>query len=162
MRVTLLGFWLIPLGISMYACHRGFPSAYKCTERSATGACSRFGQHSLLSLRSFSTKRSAGPLIAQHLGTLPPSLNYTAMLTTMPRTIYRWFFWLYWVSYATGLVGYVLLLSDIFAIAPILGFRWAAYWGLHLLFYGLYFGVLDRDCAELCTDMMSAEMGVRL
>lgn len=75
--------------------------------------------------------------------------------------IYTWFFWLYWVSYATGLVGYVLLLSDIFAIAPVLGFRWAAYWGLHLLFYGLYFGVLDRDCAELCTDMMSAEMGVR-
>lgn len=76
--------------------------------------------------------------------------------------IYTWFFWLYWVSYATGVVGYVLLLSDIFAIAPLLGFRWAAYWGLHLLFYGLYFGVLDRDCAEICTDYMSAEMGVRI
>jgi len=35
-----------------------------------------------------------------------------------------------------------------------------AYFGLLSIFYGLYFGVLDRDFAELCTDTMATELGV--
>ena len=30
-----------------------------------------------------------------------------------------------------------------------------------LIFYGVYFGVMGRDCAELCVDYMSAGMTVR-
>ena len=32
--------------------------------------------------------------------------------------------------------------------------------GLLFLFYGLYFGVLGRDMAEICTDKMAAHIGV--
>lgn len=30
-----------------------------------------------------------------------------------------------------------------------------------MVFYGVYYGVLGRDCAELCVDFMSASMTVR-
>ena len=32
--------------------------------------------------------------------------------------------------------------------------------GVTIIFYGLYYGVLGRDCAEICTDKMAAKMGV--
>ena len=32
--------------------------------------------------------------------------------------------------------------------------------GLLLLFYGLYFGVVSRDFAEVCSDTMAAHIGV--
>ena len=32
--------------------------------------------------------------------------------------------------------------------------------GVLVIFYGLYYGVLGRDCAELCADKMAAKMGV--
>jgi hypothetical protein len=34
-----------------------------------------------------------------------------------------------------------------------------AYYGGLLFFFGLYFGVLSRDCSEMCTDRMAATMG---
>ena len=34
--------------------------------------------------------------------------------------------------------------------------------GLLLLFYGLYYGVVGRDFAEVCTDKMAAHIGVSL
>ena len=33
--------------------------------------------------------------------------------------------------------------------------------GVTIIFYGLYYGVLGRDCAEICTERMAAKMGVR-
>lgn len=33
-------------------------------------------------------------------------------------------------------------------------------WGILLLFYGLYFGVLGRDVAEICADTMASHIGV--
>ena len=32
--------------------------------------------------------------------------------------------------------------------------------GLLILFYGLYFGVVGRDFAEVCSDTMAAHIGV--
>ena len=29
-----------------------------------------------------------------------------------------------------------------------------------MIFYGVYFGVMGRDCAELCVDYMAAKMTV--
>lgn len=34
-----------------------------------------------------------------------------------------------------------------------------SYYGWLLIFYGLYFGVLGRDCAEMCTDRIASNMG---
>ena len=36
-----------------------------------------------------------------------------------------------------------------------------AQWGSLMLFYGLYYGVLDRDCAEMCADRIQQRLGVR-
>jgi hypothetical protein len=33
-------------------------------------------------------------------------------------------------------------------------------WGTLLIFYGLYFGVLGRDIAEICADKMASHIGV--
>ena len=33
--------------------------------------------------------------------------------------------------------------------------------GVTLVFYGVYYGVMGRDCAEVCVDYMSAAMTVR-
>lgn len=33
--------------------------------------------------------------------------------------------------------------------------------GVVTIFYGLYFGVLGRDCAEICAEKIAAKMGVR-
>ena len=32
--------------------------------------------------------------------------------------------------------------------------------GLLLLFYGLYFGVVSRDFAEVCSELMASQIGV--
>ena len=34
--------------------------------------------------------------------------------------------------------------------------------GIYLLFYGLYYGVLGRDFAHVCTDRLACKIGVRL
>ena len=34
--------------------------------------------------------------------------------------------------------------------------------GLYLLFYGLYYGVLGRDVAHVCTDRMACRIGVSI
>lgn len=33
--------------------------------------------------------------------------------------------------------------------------------GVSLLFYGLYYGVLGRDFAEMCADFMASTVGVK-
>ena len=33
--------------------------------------------------------------------------------------------------------------------------------GVVLVFYGVYYGVMGRDCAEVCVDFMAAAMTVR-
>ena len=38
----------------------------------------------------------------------------------------------------------------------------AAEVGLLVLFYGLYFGVMGRDFAEICADKMASKLGVSL
>ena len=56
--------------------------------------------------------------------------------------------WLYW-----SLIEYVFL----FRIKP----EDAMDFGVSLLFYGLYYGVLGRDFAEMCADFMASTVGVR-
>ena len=43
-----------------------------------------------------------------------------------------------------------------FAIAP----DTAMEFGVTVLFYGLYFGVLGRDFAEICADKIASKLGV--
>lgn len=80
---------------------------------------------------------------------------------TTPRLVYKWFLLIYKLSYFTGILGYMVVmltllgLNLLFLIKP----QTAMDFGLLCLFYGLYFGVVGRDFAEVCTDSMAAHIG---
>lgn len=52
----------------------------------------------------------------------------------------------------------MLILMFIFRIKP----EDAMDFGVSLLFYGLYYGVLGRDFAEMCADVMASTVGVSI
>ena len=60
----------------------------------------------------------------------------------------------------TGIVGYVILLLIFTGIGLLLPFHPDTIMelGVTLIFYGVYFGVMGRDCAEMCVDYMAAGM----
>lgn len=78
------------------------------------------------------------------------------------RLVYKWFYFIYKLSYALGIIGYILVLFTFFGLNIILNVKphvWMD-WGMLFLFYGLYFGVLGRDVAEICADTMASHIGV--
>uniref|UniRef100_A0A8C5MD42 E3 ubiquitin ligase Rnf121 n=1 Tax=Leptobrachium leishanense TaxID=445787 RepID=A0A8C5MD42_9ANUR len=80
---------------------------------------------------------------------------------TTPRLVYKWFLLLYKMSYATGIVGYVAVMFTLFGLNLLLRIKPedAMDFGISLLFYGLYYGVLGRDFAEMCADYMASTIG---
>jgi len=69
--------------------------------------------------------------------------------------------WRYRLSFATAVFGYSCILMNVFGLTFIFHLQQqaAAVGGL-CLFYGLYFGVLGRDVAELCTERMASSVGI--
>mmetsp|Transcript_1668 Transcript_1668/g.2178 ORF Transcript_1668/g.2178 Transcript_1668/m.2178 type:complete len:328 (-) Transcript_1668:31-1014(-) len=132
-NITLLGLWLVPFGISLLA---GF-------------------WRMLLVWTVFSGttlyliwKASQSPI---HQDT--------------PKQVYAWFYWMYRLCYACAVFGYFLLMADIFGIPSAYPFNLldlgvsVGYAGMLFIFYGLYYGVLGRDCAEMCTDRVASKIG---
>ncbi|KAG7280213.1 hypothetical protein CRUP_037574, partial [Coryphaenoides rupestris] len=80
---------------------------------------------------------------------------------TTPRLVYKWFLLLYKISYASGIVGYTVVMFTLFGINLIFRIKPedAMDFGVSLLFYGLYYGVLGRDFAEMCADFMASTVG---
>ncbi len=78
-----------------------------------------------------------------------------------PRMVYWWFNRVYAGCLCLGFVGYVLLMLEMtgFARAALSLRRFLAELATLSLFYGLYFGVLGRDLAELCSHRMNSAMG---
>ncbi|XP_015685548.1 RING finger protein 121-like, partial [Protobothrops mucrosquamatus] len=82
-------------------------------------------------------------------------------LASGKQLVYKWFLLIYKISYATGIVGYMAVmftlfgLNLLFRIKPEDGMDF----GISLLFYGLYYGVLERDFAEMCADYMASTIG---
>lgn len=77
------------------------------------------------------------------------------------RLVYKWFLFIYKLSYGLGIFGYVLMMMTFCGINFIFGAPPQSWMDVSLLFifYGLYYGVLGRDLSELCTDKMSASIG---
>ncbi|XP_048021964.1 RING finger protein 121 isoform X2 [Megalobrama amblycephala] len=75
--------------------------------------------------------------------------------------VYKWFLLLYKISYTTGIVGYTVVMFTLFGINLIFRIKPedAMDFGVSLLFYGLYYGVLGRDFAEMCADFMASTVG---
>ncbi|XP_030569468.1 RING finger protein 121 [Drosophila novamexicana] len=80
---------------------------------------------------------------------------------TTPRLVYKWFYFIYKLSYGLGIIGYLVIMAAflgmnyIFAQPPN---TWMDV-GLMFCFYGLYIGVLGRDISEICSDKMAAAIG---
>lgn len=76
--------------------------------------------------------------------------------------MYKWFYFIYKLSYGLGIVGYLIMM------ATFLGFNFIFnqapnVWmdiGLMFVFYGLYVGVLGRDISEICSEKMASLVGV--
>ena len=68
--------------------------------------------------------------------------------------VYSYFLGVYKVSVAVGLAGYALLILEGCGMGFFLRKALEPLAAFMLLWYGLYFGVLGRDCAEVAADRM--------
>ncbi len=74
--------------------------------------------------------------------------------------MYRWFLAVHKVCFFVGTVGCLGLVLDMLGLVEVLPPAIAVA-PFFLLFYGLYFGVLSRDCAEWSAETISLNLGVR-
>ncbi|CAB4013600.1 RING finger 121 [Paramuricea clavata] len=81
---------------------------------------------------------------------------------TTPRLVYKWFYFIHKGTTALSLIGYFIIMLTLFGVSMMFTIHpdTAAEVGLLTLFYGLYFGVLGRDFAEICADKMASKLGV--
>lgn len=78
------------------------------------------------------------------------------------RLVYKWFYFIYKLSYGLGIVGYIIMMLTFLGFNLIFN-QQPHVWmdiGLMFVYYGLYFGVLGRDISEICADKMAANIGV--
>ncbi|GAB6032655.1 hypothetical protein CHUAL_011533 [Chamberlinius hualienensis] len=80
---------------------------------------------------------------------------------TTPRLVYRWFLLIYKMSYCIGLFGYIVMMLTLLGFNLLLDVKPTTGMdlGLLCLFYALYYGVMGRDYAEICTDTMAVKIG---
>eukprot|EP00887_Chlorella_sp_A99_P007802 scaffold20.g7802.t1 len=78
---------------------------------------------------------------------------------SLPRRVYRWFFAVFKASIAVGLAGYALLVVDFMGVGALLQPVLGPQIGLTCLWYGLYFGILARDSAEIASDRIASMLG---
>lgn len=77
------------------------------------------------------------------------------------RLVYKWFLFIYKLSYGLGIFGYIVMMMTFCGINLIFSTTPQTWMDVALLFifYGLYYGVLGRDLSELSTDKMSCHIG---
>ncbi|XP_076446649.1 E3 ubiquitin ligase RNF121-like [Babylonia areolata] len=128
-RATLVGMWLVPMALCVRWAWTRFLWAWVLFSTITAVLCRRASRRPL-----------AG---------------------TTPRWVYKWFLLVDKVSYVLGIVGYLVVLCSlvgvnvVFVSTP----QEATDAGLLLMFYGLYFGLVARDVAQVCTDTMAAHIG---
>lgn len=76
-----------------------------------------------------------------------------------PRIVYSFFLAVHRVTVIIGVTGYLLILSEFFGLGPLLRLLLPKNFALDVLWYGLYFGILGRDCAEVAADRMASGLG---
>lgn len=78
-----------------------------------------------------------------------------------PRMVYKWFLLIYKLSYAVGILGYLAIMFTMFGFNLLFRIKTedSMDFGVVLLFYGLYYGVMGRDFAEICSDYMASTIG---
>lgn len=82
----------------------------------------------------------------------------------LSRLVYKWFYFVYKLTYVLGIIGYFIMIAAFFGFSVIFNVAppvWMDY-GLIVMYYGLYFGVLGQDVAEICASVMAAHLGVSI
>ena len=132
-RATLLGMWLIPIGL--------------CFKFDVIPQMWKFLTFWLI----FSVVTS---IVVYKASRKPLS-------PSTPRWVYKWFLLLHKISYAAGIIGYLVIMFTILGLNLLVMVKPkpAMDFGLLTLFYGLYFGVVSRDFAEVCSEVMAAQIG---
>ncbi|XP_055312521.1 E3 ubiquitin ligase Rnf121 isoform X3 [Sitodiplosis mosellana] len=80
---------------------------------------------------------------------------------TTPRLVYKWFYFIYKLSYGLGIVGYIIMMLTFVGFNLVFN-QPPTVWmdvGFMFVYYGLYFGVLGRDVSEICADKMASNIG---
>lgn len=68
--------------------------------------------------------------------------------------MYTLFLGIYKTSIVVGFGGYILLILELFGVGMLLRPLLSPILSIQMLWYGLYFGVLGRDCAEVVSDTL--------
>uniref|UniRef100_A0A6M2DN24 Putative ring-containing e3 ubiquitin ligase n=1 Tax=Xenopsylla cheopis TaxID=163159 RepID=A0A6M2DN24_XENCH len=127
--VTLLGMWTIPLGISLYSLWWRFVFLWL--------------------------------LFSCITGLIGTRALQSPIQGTTPRLVYKWFYLLYKLSLGLGIIGYVIIMATFAGVNLIFSQKphpWMDV-GFLFIFYGLYYGVLGRDIAEICADKIASKIG---
>ena len=90
------------------------------------------------------------------------TLSTILLIVMFCRLVYKWFYMLYKISYGLGILGYFVIMFTLFGLNMLVLVKpqIAMDFGLLMLFYGLYYGVVGRDFAEVCSDKMASHIGV--
>ncbi|KRX16709.1 RING finger protein [Trichinella nelsoni] len=78
-----------------------------------------------------------------------------------PRLVYKWFLFVHKLCSFLGFFGYVVTVLTLFGIGIFLSMKFDDLFnfGILCLFYGIYYGVLNRDLAAICSNTMAAHIG---
>lgn len=127
---TLIGLWIIPLGISIKSQFTRFIVLWVIFSI----------------LTAFVMRRAMAKPV----------------LGTTPRLVYKYFYFIYKLSYGLGIIGYIIMMCTFFGLNYVFNQQPPAWMdvGLLFVFYGLYYGVLGRDLSEICSDKMACNIGV--
>lgn len=80
---------------------------------------------------------------------------------SIPRLIYRWFYYVYAVASVVAVTGYVIIMGTFLGLNLLLALtpQTTLDLGFLLLFYGIYYGVLTRDFTDFLVDLLAANIG---
>lgn len=101
--------------------------------------------------------RNPFPLITAFVPSRAIYCTHTLNITVQ---VYTFFLGVYRASKVVGVLGYCLVLAEVFGLGPLLHFVLPRDLPIDLVWYGLYFGILGRDCAQVATDSLSARLGI--
>lgn len=95
------------------------------------------------------------------MGLIMKPLMSKSINGSIPRLIYRWFYYLYSVSSVIAVTGYVIVMGTFLGINLLLGLKpqTSLDFGFLFLFYGIYYGVLTRDFTDFLVDILAANIG---
>ncbi|KAF6204956.1 hypothetical protein GE061_019123 [Apolygus lucorum] len=78
-----------------------------------------------------------------------------------PRLVYKWFYFIYKSSYYSGIISYSMFMMTMVGANQIIDVRDETMMDTSILFlfYGLYYGVLGQDLAEISSEQMASHIG---